>query len=81
MSRAKKGPAKALAEDPTVTVEDCAALLGLSRNGAYNAVRDGKIPSIRIGRSIRVPSTALRKLLGLESQARFEQPTPTPTAA
>jgi excisionase family DNA binding protein len=60
-----KGPGKALAEELTVTVDQCAALLGLSRNGAYNAIREGEIPSIRIGRSIRVPSAQLRKMLGL----------------
>ena len=81
MSRAISRAKKALAEDLTVTVEDCAALLGLSRNGAYNAVRAGGIPSIRIGRSIRVPSAALRKLLSVESQAQLEQRAPTPTAA
>jgi excisionase family DNA binding protein len=65
----KKAPIRALMENPTVTVEETAALLGLSRNGAYNAVREGEIPSIRIGRSIRVPCNALRKMLGFEEPA------------
>jgi excisionase family DNA binding protein len=69
MSHAKKPPARALIEEPTVTVDDAAALLGLSRNGAYNAIREGEIPSIRIGRCIRVPSAQLRKMLGLETTA------------
>jgi excisionase family DNA binding protein len=56
MSNAKKAPARALADDLTVTVDDAAALLGMSRGGAYNAIREGDIPSIRIGRCIRVPS-------------------------
>jgi excisionase family DNA binding protein len=66
MGHVKKAPGRALAEDLTVTVEEAAALLGLSRNGAYNAVREGDIPSIRLGRAIRVPSAALRQMLGLE---------------
>jgi excisionase family DNA binding protein len=68
MNDAKKPPGRALAEEFTVTVEDAAALLGMSRNGAYNAIRDGNLPSIRIGRFIRVPSAQLRKILGLEAE-------------
>ena len=63
---AKKSPAKALAEEPTVTVDEAAALLKMSRAGAYNAIRDGNIPNIKIGRLIRVPTAPLRKLLGIE---------------
>jgi excisionase family DNA binding protein len=65
MNEAKKTPGRALAEDLTVSVGTAAALLGLSRNGAYNAIREKEIPSIRIGRCIRVPSAHLRKMLGL----------------
>ena len=77
----KKAPVQALMEDPTVTVEEFAGLLGLSRNGAYNAVRDGKIPSIRIGRSIRVPCAPLRKMLGIEEPKRDEHLPTTPASA
>jgi excisionase family DNA binding protein len=72
---AKRAPARALAEELTVTVEDAAALLGMSRGGAYNAIRAGEIPSLRIGRCIRVPSAALRKMLGLDDgrSARVER--------
>jgi excisionase family DNA binding protein len=62
----KKSPARALAEEPTVTVDEAAVLLKMSRAGAYNAIRDGNIPNIKIGRLIRVPSAPLRKLLGNE---------------
>jgi excisionase family DNA binding protein len=75
MGDAKKAPAKALAEELTITVEDAAALLGMSRGGAYNAVREGEIPSIRIGRCIRVPSASLRKMLGLDETARDSKST------
>jgi excisionase family DNA binding protein len=37
--------------------------LGLSRNGAYAAAERGDIPTIRIGRRIRVPVRALEKML------------------
>ena len=36
---------------------------GLSRNSAYDAAARGEIPTIRIGRLIRVPVRALEKML------------------
>ena len=48
----------------TLTVEEAAQLLGISRAIAYEAVRRGEIPSIKIGRRILVPKAALHKLVG-----------------
>lgn len=42
-----------------LTVEETARVLRIGRNGAYEAVASGAIPSIRIGRKIRVPRKAL----------------------
>lgn len=36
---------------------------GLSRNGAYDAARRGEIPTIRIGRLLRVPVRAMEAML------------------
>ena len=36
---------------------------GLSRNGAYDAAARGEIPTIKIGRLLRVPVRALERLL------------------
>ncbi len=47
----------------TWTVEEAAATLGISRAFAYEAVRRGEIPSIRIGRRVLVPRAALERLL------------------
>ena len=47
----------------TVTVAEAAALLGIGRSSAYEAVRRGQIPSIKIGRRVLVPVVALQKLL------------------
>ena len=47
-----------------LTVEEAGRLLGVSRGLAYEAVRRGEIPSVRIGRRILVPAAALRTLLG-----------------
>ncbi len=47
----------------TLTVEEVAATLGISRAFAYEAVRRGEIPSIRIGRRVLVPRAALERLI------------------
>jgi len=39
----------------TMTVDEAARILGISRNSAYEAVRRNQIPSIRIGRRILIP--------------------------
>jgi len=48
---------------PTLTVEETAKLLGISRGLAFQAVRRGDIPAIRIGRRILVPLAQLQALL------------------
>ncbi len=53
-----------LADAPDVlTVEQTAGILAISRGTAYEGVRTGQIPSVRIGRIIRVPKYALEHLL------------------
>ncbi|MHB1486639.1 MAG: helix-turn-helix domain-containing protein [Acidimicrobiales bacterium] len=47
----------------TMTVEEAATALGISRATAYEAVSRGEIPAIRIGRRILIPKVALEKLL------------------
>lgn len=54
----------------TLTVEEAAEILGLSRAFAYEAVRRGEIPSIRIGRRILVPRAALQRLLDVPDDVR-----------
>jgi len=45
-------------------IAEVAAMLGLSRNAAYQAVQRGEIPAIRIGKRLLVPKASLFKLLG-----------------
>jgi excisionase family DNA binding protein len=45
------------------TVEEAAQLLGIRRSFAYEAVRRGDVPSMRIGRRILVPKAALLRIL------------------
>jgi Helix-turn-helix domain len=43
---------------------------GLSRNGAYDAAARGDLPTIRIGRLLRVPVRALEAMLNEAGQRR-----------
>ena len=54
---------------PILTVEQTAEVLGISRGLAFTAVRNGDIPSIRIGRRILVPRDRLRQMLGFDPPA------------
>lgn len=57
----------ALVDTPAVlTVEEAAELLRVGRSAAYAAVKSGDIPSIKVGRSIRVPKFQLERMLGLQ---------------
>lgn len=47
----------------TVTVENAARMLGISRGAAYTHARDGSLPTIRLGKRLLVPKAALEKLL------------------
>jgi excisionase family DNA binding protein len=47
----------------TFTVDETAAILGLSRNLTYAGVASGAIPSVKVGRRILVPRLALERLL------------------
>ncbi|UFU06992.1 helix-turn-helix domain-containing protein [Ruania halotolerans] len=49
---------------PTLSVEEAAQVLGIGRTTAYAAVKSGQVPTIRLGRRVRVPVRALLRLLG-----------------
>ena len=51
-------------EQAVLTVEETARVLGLGRSGAYEAIRRGDLPSIRIGRRVLIPTAALRRSSG-----------------
>lgn len=42
-----------------ITPEELSEYLHVSRNGAYELLRTAAIPSLRYGRLIRIPKTAL----------------------
>jgi excisionase family DNA binding protein len=52
----------------TVKIEEAAAILGISRNGAYAAAKRGEIPTIKIGGRILVPRLALDRMLDAKAR-------------
>ena len=43
----------------TLTVEEAGQILRVGRNTAYDLVRCGQLPSVRVGKQIRIPRQAL----------------------
>lgn len=52
----------------TVSVEEAAALLGISRALAYELVRRGDLPGLRLGRRVVVPRKGLEQLVEAPSR-------------
>ena len=48
----------------TYTVDEAAAILGISRTTAYECVKSGELPSLRLRRRIVIPVSALESLIG-----------------
>lgn len=44
-------------------VPEAGAMLGLTRNASYEAAKRGDIPTIRIGKLLRVPKAAFHRML------------------
>jgi excisionase family DNA binding protein len=51
------------AERLVYTVPEAGALLGLGRNGSYEAARRGDLPTVRVGKLLRVPKVQFHKML------------------
>ena len=49
-----------------LTVDEAAQVLRIGRNTCYELIRQGQIPSIRLGRLIRVPRFSLESWLARE---------------
>jgi excisionase family DNA binding protein len=47
----------------TLTVEEAGQMLGVSRSYAYELVRQGELPCMRLGRRIVIPVRALDALI------------------
>lgn len=46
------------------SIDEAAQVLGIGRNTAYEAAHRGDIPTIKIGRLLKVPKTALDRMMG-----------------
>lgn len=53
-------------EQPTITVKEAAALLGISERSAYEAAHRGEIPVLRLGRRMTVPTVLVLRMIGLD---------------
>lgn len=47
----------------TLSVPEAGRLLGLARNGAYEAAKRGEIPVLKFGKKLRVPLLALEEMI------------------
>lgn len=56
----------------TVSVPEAAKMLGVGLTAAYTAVRDGTIPSLRIGRNIRISRKKLLEFINGEADEQEE---------
>jgi predicted DNA-binding transcriptional regulator AlpA len=70
-------------ERPTISAAEAFAHLGIDRTTGYRAIRQGRFPVevIRIGRVIRVPTNALRRVLELDADWPCDGPTVSGTLA
>lgn len=59
----RRGASSAQIESLVYDVPEAGAKLGLSRNGSYEAAARGEIPTIRIGRLLKVPKAAFERML------------------
>lgn len=59
----------AVRERDAVDVPTAAAALGLADRVVREAIAEGRMPSFRLARSIRVPASHLRDLLGIEARS------------
>jgi excisionase family DNA binding protein len=48
-----------MAENRLLKVMEVLPLIGLSRSKVYEMTRTGELPTVRIGRSVRVPTAGL----------------------
>ena len=51
---------------PTMSVDEFAAVAGISRSTAFAAVHSGEVPSMRFGKRIRIPTAAVRRMFDLD---------------
>ena len=61
-------------EPDILRVSDITRLLHCSKNTIYELVKDGRLPSVRLGRSILIPKTALVEMMVNEKYYQIVHP-------
>ena len=59
---------KTPSEQVTYSIPEVAKLLSISVPHAYKVVREGLVPSLRLGKRVVIPKAALDKLLSCDDQ-------------
>ena len=54
--------------------EEVAELLSISRSKVYQLIREGRLPSVRLTGSVRVPRVALLELVSTETAGPVGRP-------
>lgn len=54
------------AVQPTMTMDEVATALGISRTTAYQGAKSGEIPVVRVRGRLMAPTAAIRRLLQLD---------------
>jgi excisionase family DNA binding protein len=47
----------------TLSVREASAVLGLGAHAVYQAVREGRLPALRLHRKLRIPILAIERVL------------------
>ena len=53
----------AILAKPTMTVDELSKVLGIGRRQAYEAVKRGEIPSIKLGKRILISTRVVNRIL------------------
>lgn len=61
-------------ERSTLRIHEAAKLLGIGRSSAYQAVKRGELPTIRIGRLLLVPRSAIETMLHKANETPYPGP-------
>lgn len=56
-----------------ITVKEAAEVLRMSKGAVYSMAATGTIPSIRLGRSVRIPANAIDNLLNAAHAGAVQQ--------
>ena len=62
-SQQQTSPESRLNDPRLYSITEVAQLLSIGRSTVYDLVRSGELPSVRLGRSVRVTAEALRDLI------------------